>query len=150
MPRAGPRRVNRYDLQFKLNAVELSKQPGVQVQDVAASLCIHPFMLSRWRKQVADGVLVGALMTDSWVVVSCSPEGPWAAGRAANARNGSRNRAVGAVGIAAAGLTWGTRVPLRFPRLPQPVAGVPSNVVAITYRLRHPRKQPTKPSQEPL
>jgi len=59
MPRAGPRRVNRYDLQFKLNAVGLSKQPGVQVQDVAASLCIHPFMLSRWRKQVADGVLVG-------------------------------------------------------------------------------------------
>ncbi len=29
------------------------------VKDVAHSLCIHPFMLSRWRKQVRDGELVG-------------------------------------------------------------------------------------------
>jgi transposase len=31
----------------------------VFVKDVAETLCIHPFMLSRWRKQVRDGVLVG-------------------------------------------------------------------------------------------
>lgn len=37
----------------------MSHQPGVRVQDVAESLCIHPFMLSRWRKEVRDGVLVG-------------------------------------------------------------------------------------------
>jgi transposase len=61
MPRPGPRRVGKYEPEFKLKAVQLSKQPGVLVQDVAASLCIHPFMLSRWRKQVADGVLVGGV-----------------------------------------------------------------------------------------
>jgi len=59
MPKPGPRRILRYELEFKLKAVSLSNQPGVLVQDVAASLCIHPFMLSRWRKQVADGVLAG-------------------------------------------------------------------------------------------
>lgn len=28
------------------------------IQDVAAALDIHPFMLSLWRKQVRDGVIV--------------------------------------------------------------------------------------------
>ncbi len=51
MGRAGPRRVRSYSPEFKLRAVQLSQQPGVLVQDVAESLCIHPFMLSRWRKQ---------------------------------------------------------------------------------------------------
>jgi transposase len=37
----------------------MSEQPGVQVKDVAESLCIHPFMLSKWRKQMRDGVLAG-------------------------------------------------------------------------------------------
>src|SRR2546422_11627901 len=32
---------------------------NVQVQAVAAALDIHPFMLSRWRKAVRDGVLRG-------------------------------------------------------------------------------------------
>ncbi len=59
MPKAGPKRVQRYSLEFKLKAVQLSQQSGVLVKDVATSLCVHPFMLSRWRKQVADGVLVG-------------------------------------------------------------------------------------------
>jgi transposase len=36
----------------------LSRLPGVQVQDVAASLYIHPFMLSRWRKQAREGDIV--------------------------------------------------------------------------------------------
>lgn len=61
MPKPGPKRVQEYGLEFKLKAVQLSQQPGVLVKDVATSLCIHPFMLSRWRKQVADGVLVGHL-----------------------------------------------------------------------------------------
>jgi transposase len=30
----------------------------VLIQDVAAALDIHPFMLSLWRKQVRDGVIV--------------------------------------------------------------------------------------------
>lgn len=50
MARAGPRRVLAYSLEFKLTAVRLSQQPGVQVQAVAAALDIHPFMLSNWRK----------------------------------------------------------------------------------------------------
>ena len=32
--------------------------PGVAVQDVAHSLYIHPFMLSRWRKQAREGTIV--------------------------------------------------------------------------------------------
>ena len=59
MALAGPRKVNRYGLDFKLKAVQLSEQPGVLIKDVAESLCIHPFMLSKWRKQVRDGELVG-------------------------------------------------------------------------------------------
>jgi transposase len=35
--------------------VRLSELPGVEVQDVAASLYIHPFMLSRWRKEAREG-----------------------------------------------------------------------------------------------
>ena len=57
--RIGPAKVKQYSLEFKLKAVQLSSQPGVLVKDVAESLCIHPFMLSRWRKQVRDGELVG-------------------------------------------------------------------------------------------
>jgi transposase len=59
MPRAGKPRIQNYGLDFKLRAVQLSNQPGVLVKDVADSLDIHPFMLSKWRKQVRDGELVG-------------------------------------------------------------------------------------------
>ena len=55
MARAGPRKVKAYSLAFKRAAVELSKRPGVQVQAVAHSLDIHPFMLSKWRKQFREG-----------------------------------------------------------------------------------------------
>jgi transposase len=54
-----PRRVNQYSLEFKLSAVKLSKLPGVQVQHVAEALDIHPFMLSRWRKESREGRLRG-------------------------------------------------------------------------------------------
>lgn len=59
MPRAGPKKLQKYSTDFKLTAVRLSKQPGLQVQAVAAALDIHPFMLSRWRKEVRDGTLRG-------------------------------------------------------------------------------------------
>ena len=59
MPRAGPRKVQRYSLEFKVAAVRLSQRPGLQVQAVAAALDIHPFMLSKWRKEVREGVLRG-------------------------------------------------------------------------------------------
>jgi transposase len=58
MARAGPRKVARYGEQFKATAVKLSSLPGVLIQDVAAALDIHPFMLSLWRKQVREGVIV--------------------------------------------------------------------------------------------
>ena len=59
MPRSGPRTVHRYTREFKLTAVRLSQQPGMQVKTVAAALEIHPFMLSKWRKDARDGVLRG-------------------------------------------------------------------------------------------
>jgi len=59
MPRAGPRKVQRYSLEFKLKAVRLSQLKDVEVQAVAEALEIHPFMLSRWRKEGRDGVLRG-------------------------------------------------------------------------------------------
>ena len=58
MPKPGPRTTYRYTDDFKATAVRLSQLPGVAVQDVAASLYIHPFMLSRWRKQVREGVIM--------------------------------------------------------------------------------------------
>jgi transposase len=56
--RAGPRKIARYGDRFKATAVKLSSLPGVLIKDVAAALDIHPFMLSLWRKQVRDGVIV--------------------------------------------------------------------------------------------
>ena len=59
MGKPGLRKVHRYSVEFKLTAVKLSHMPGVEVQTVANALDIHPFMLSRWRKEVRDGVLRG-------------------------------------------------------------------------------------------
>ena len=67
MPRAGPRKVQRYSLEFKLKAVNLSQLKGIEVQAVADALEIHPFMLSRWRKEVRDGVLRGRVSLPSAV-----------------------------------------------------------------------------------
>jgi transposase len=58
MPRPGPRTTYKYSDQFKATAVRLSDLPGVAVQDVASSLYIHPFMLSRWRKLAREGLIV--------------------------------------------------------------------------------------------
>ena len=57
--RVGPVKVRQYSLEFKLKAVKLSHLKGVEVQAVADALEIHPFMLSRWRKEARDGVLRG-------------------------------------------------------------------------------------------
>ena len=59
MPRSGPRTVRKYSDEFKLTAVRLSQQPGLQVKTVAAALEIHPFMLSKWRKDVREGLMRG-------------------------------------------------------------------------------------------
>jgi len=54
----GPKKIRSYGQQFKATAVKLSHLTGVQVQDVAESLDIHPFMLSRWRKEYREGLIV--------------------------------------------------------------------------------------------
>ena len=58
MPKPGPRTTYKYSERFKATAVRLSQMQGVSVQDVAESLYIHPFMLSRWRKQAREGKIV--------------------------------------------------------------------------------------------
>lgn len=50
-------RHRRHDIGFKLQAVVLAKLPGIRTQDVAGALNIHPFMLSRWKKEMREGKL---------------------------------------------------------------------------------------------
>ena len=61
MGKPGLRKVYRYSTEFKLTAVKLSHMPGVEIQTVAHALDIHLFMLSRWRKEVRDGVVKGRI-----------------------------------------------------------------------------------------
>lgn len=58
MARPGLRKTYRYGNEFKATAVKLSSLPDVRIQDVAAALDIHPFMLSRWRKELREGVIM--------------------------------------------------------------------------------------------
>lgn len=58
MPKPGPRTTYKYSDEFKATAVKLSYLPGVAINDVADSLHIHPFMLSRWRKEAREGKIV--------------------------------------------------------------------------------------------
>ncbi len=53
----GPKKVHRYMNEFKIQAVRLSLHPEIQTQDVARALDIHPFMLSKWKKDYREGKL---------------------------------------------------------------------------------------------
>ena len=53
----GPKKVHRYKVEFKIQAVRLSLHPEIQTQDVARALDIHPFMLSKWKKDYREGRL---------------------------------------------------------------------------------------------
>lgn len=55
MARAHSRKTRRYTDEFKSKAVQLSYESGVEVQVVAESLGIHPFLLSKWRKHSREG-----------------------------------------------------------------------------------------------
>jgi transposase len=57
MARAGPKKTPQYGVEFKRAAVQLSHRPGIQVKAVAEALDIHPFMLSKWRKEFREGRL---------------------------------------------------------------------------------------------
>jgi transposase len=62
MPRyTKPRKTWMYTNAFKIKAVKLTLQDGFKVKQVAEALDIHPFMLSRWRKEYRDGKLKGAI-----------------------------------------------------------------------------------------
>lgn len=52
------KKTQQYSNEFKVNAVKLSHQKGRSVKGVAESLDIHPFMLSRWRKEYREGKIV--------------------------------------------------------------------------------------------
>lgn len=58
MARTHKRVYARYTETFKAEAVRLASQPGILTQDVAQSLDIHPFMLSRWKKQCREGLIM--------------------------------------------------------------------------------------------
>jgi transposase len=51
------KKVHHYTNEFKIQAVRLSLHPDIQTQDVAHALDIHPFMLSRWKKDYREGRL---------------------------------------------------------------------------------------------
>lgn len=50
-----PKKTWFYPVDFKIKAVELSLKDDVSSKDVAQALDIHPFMLSRWRKEYREG-----------------------------------------------------------------------------------------------
>ncbi len=50
----GPKKVHRYTVEFKIQTIRLSLHPEIQTQDVAHALDIHPFMLSKWKKDYRD------------------------------------------------------------------------------------------------
>ena len=59
MPRYNkPRKTWQYTNEFKVKAVQLTLLEGVQVNHIARTLDIHPFMLSRWRKEFREGKIV--------------------------------------------------------------------------------------------
>lgn len=59
MPRyKNAKKTHRYTEEFKVKAVQLSRLDNVQVQQIAESLGVHPFMLSRWRKEYREGRIV--------------------------------------------------------------------------------------------
>ncbi|MGB5081604.1 MAG: transposase [Burkholderiales bacterium] len=80
----GPKKVHRYTVEFKIQAVRLSLHPEIQTQDVARALDIHPFMLSKWKKDYREGKLRPAAEAAglSLPKVLHSPKGPDAEKRA--------------------------------------------------------------------
>jgi transposase len=51
-------RVLEYSNEFKIKVVNLTNLEGVQIKQISEGLGLHPFMVSRWRKEVREGKLV--------------------------------------------------------------------------------------------
>ena len=64
MGKGRTRRVSRYSNEFKITAIRLAILPGTLIQDVAKVLDIHPFMLSRWKKEYREGKITGEAHPD--------------------------------------------------------------------------------------
>jgi transposase len=52
------KKTRQYTNEFKAKAVKLTHLSGASVKGVAEALDIHPFMLSRWRKEYREGKIV--------------------------------------------------------------------------------------------
>lgn len=52
------KKTNQYSTDFKATAVKLTHHSGATVKDIAEALGIHPFMLSRWRKEYREGKIM--------------------------------------------------------------------------------------------
>lgn len=55
---------HRYSNEFKVTAVKMANAPDIETQAVAEALHIHPFMLSRWKKEYREGKLKGKAHPD--------------------------------------------------------------------------------------
>ena len=51
-------KVLEYANEFKVRVVKLSCLEGIKIKQIAQGLDLHPFMISRWRKEFRDGTLV--------------------------------------------------------------------------------------------
>lgn len=56
----GRMKQHRYSNEFKVTAVKMATAPDIETKAVAEALNIHPFMLSRWKKEYREGTLKGA------------------------------------------------------------------------------------------
>ena len=52
------RKIWKYTEELKPKAVQLSLLDGFKVNEAAEALDIHPFMLSRWRREYREGIIV--------------------------------------------------------------------------------------------
>jgi len=57
--KTGRMKKHRYSNEFKVTAVKLANSPSILTMNVAEALNIHPFMLSRWKKEYREGKLKG-------------------------------------------------------------------------------------------
>lgn len=55
----GRMKKHRYSNEFKVTAVKMANAPEIETKAVAEALHIHPFMLSRWKKEYREGTLKG-------------------------------------------------------------------------------------------
>jgi len=58
----GRMKKHHYSNEFKATAVKMANAPDIETKAVAKALNIHPFMLSRWKKEYQEGKLKGSAL----------------------------------------------------------------------------------------